>query len=68
MKLSDVFAIPLSNLKYSYMDLYITIEFLTIVPGGLLWLVTFGGFRYFNLMDKLYSYLVKKDLDKNGYY
>lgn len=64
MKLKDIIDIPLRNLNI-YFSSWVIIVFISIVPGTLLWLVTLGGFRYFNIMSKLCKYLVDKDFAEN---
>ena len=66
MKLNDIITIPLTKMNW-YMATWIVLSIVTVIPGVLLWLITLGGFRYFNIMNKVLITLVEKDLRNNGY-
>jgi hypothetical protein len=65
MKLGDILTIPLTKVNWYYTTWVFTC-IITLIPGLILWIVTLGGFRYFNVMTKFCAYLVDKDLHSNG--
>lgn len=62
MSFSDWFKIPFTKLDIPYATIFTVTAFFSLFIGIPLWLVTFGGFRYFHIMQKYVSYLVDKDL------
>jgi len=69
MKSSDFFTYPLKDsYKYRFFLAFMTLVFLTMVPGFCLWLITLGGFRYFHLLDKIGGKLVDLDINQGRNY
>ncbi len=70
LKFRDVFDWPMRYLN-PYISLWAIWGIVTFVPGFILWALSLGSFRYFNITSKVCDYLVNKDIDKkkaNGTY
>ena len=62
MKFTDVFNWPW---KFEHGEGSFTIAaVVSVIPGVILWLLTFGAFRYFHLMDMYCNYTVEKELER----
>lgn len=48
------------NFKNIYLFIWVLGMFITIIPGVLLLIISFGGFKYFDIAHDSYMYLENK--------
>jgi len=65
VRISDVFKIPLTNLKFPWGIWWGGTAILTFFPGIFLWVITLGGFRYWNLSKKYLDFCTNKQISRD---